>query len=167
VAHPAPAGCNLALRVTRPLTVLAALAGCGVLFAGAAQAKPLDGTYRGKTSQDRKTVAKVKDGLLQSVSFRWVGHCRAKGYVWGPMKTTWTNAPNGPIEQHGNRFTDEGKIVWRAHGERAVLRSHLAGRISGDRITGVQSVKIRVTKSSHGRDYCTSKVRWSAKRVRG
>src|SRR3954453_20299224 len=120
VARAVPAACSLARRMRKPLTCLIALCLCTEATAGAAEAKPLDGTYRGKTSQGHKTVAKVKQGRLKHVSFRWLGHCRDKGYVWGPMRTFWTDTRDGPIEQHGGRFTDEGKIHWHVNGERAL-----------------------------------------------
>src|SRR4051794_5470965 len=96
--------------MTRYRTCLALLAGAVLLPVGAAEAMT-DGTYRGRTSQGYKTVAKVKDGVLQSVNVPWLGHCKNKKYVWGPMTLfRWTYSPDGPIT-HGNEFVDSGRTV--------------------------------------------------------
>jgi hypothetical protein len=139
-----------------------------LVTASAAQAPPADGTYRGRTSQGYKTVAKVKDGVLQSVNVPWLGHCKDKGWVWGPMtRFSWTNTPDGPIEHSGNEFSDGGRIPWHQPGERAVIKARLKGRLSGNRISGTQRTTVRVLRSRHGRDYCKAKVRWSATLVGG
>jgi hypothetical protein len=151
--------------MTTPVTFLGALGACALLFAGVAQAKPLDGTYRGKTSQGFKAVVKVKGGHVQSVNLPWVGKCRDKRYKWGPIKRNrWTNDPTDPIEQKGDSFSDHGKLTHDAKGEHSVSEGWLKGHFSGKRVSGTQLIKVHV-RTGDERDYCHARVRWSAKLV--
>jgi hypothetical protein len=147
----------------RALSVLIAVCACAFVCAGVAQARPLDGTYRGKTSQGYKAVVKVKGGHVQSLLLPWVGKCRDKRFRWGPMlKFRWLNDPDGPIEQAGDRFTDGGKVTHDVKGEHSVTEAHLKGRFSGRRVSGTQVTKVHVTTNGK-RDYCHARIRWSAK----
>jgi hypothetical protein len=147
----------------RTLTFVVALGACAVLNAGVAQAKPLDGTYRGKTSQGYKAVVKVKGGVVQSVNLPWVGKCRDKRFRWGPIKRSrWTNDPKEPIEQSGNRFSDAGRVTRDVKGEHSVTEAHLKGRFSGRRVSGTQVTKVHVTTDGQ-KDYCHARIHWSAK----
>jgi hypothetical protein len=150
--------------MVRALTPLAAVSALWLLPAAAAAA-PLDGTYRGHTSQGYKTVAVVKDGVLDSISIPYVAHCRDKRYQWGPVKPNrWVNDPKEPIEHSGNRFSDSGRGRFRQKGGGVViLTGHLSGRFSGKRIAGKQSVSVRIRHKDGYRDYCKSTVRFSAK----
>jgi hypothetical protein len=141
---------------------LATLVALTVVPVGVALAANPDGTYRGKTSQGFNAVMKVQGGLVQRVNVPWRGHCRAKGFHWGPEKPFWwTNAPEGPIEQSGNTFSDSGRIVRKKHGNRAVIKVSLHGHISGNTVKGTETAKVRV-HDQHGRDVCKAHVRWSA-----
>ena len=147
----------------RPFTFFLALGACALVGAGAAQAKPLDGTYRGKTSQGYTAVVVVKRGVLQSATLPWVGACRDKRYRWGPIKHfRWTNDPDDPIEQSGNSFSDGGKVTHDVKGEHSVTEAHLKGHFSGKRVSGTQVTKVHV-RTGGARDYCHARIRWSAK----
>jgi hypothetical protein len=128
-----------------------------------AHATPIDGTYRGKTSQGFKTVVKVKGGHVQSVNVPWVGRCRDKRYRWGPIKSyRWTNDPKDPIQQQDNTFRDSGKSKHDVPGEHSVTRARLKGHFTGKRVSGTQSTKVHV-RANGQRDYCSAWVHWSAK----
>ncbi|MEA2614209.1 MAG: hypothetical protein QOI52_2168 [Chloroflexota bacterium] len=149
----------------RPLTFLIALGGCAALTAGTAQATPVDGTYRGKTSQRYKVVVKVKGGRVKSVDLPWVDKCRDKRYRWGPIKQfRWTDDPDEPIEQKGDSFSDGGKSTHDVKGEHSVTEAHLKGHFSGKRVSGTQVTKVHV-RTGGERDYCHARIRWSAKLV--
>jgi hypothetical protein len=151
----------------KPLTTFIALtASSGLLLPVAgAQAKPLDGTYRGKTSQGFKATVKVKGGVVESVNLPWVGKCRDKRYRWGPIKPfRWTNDPKEPIEQSGNHFSDSGKSVHDVKGEHSVSKGYMKGHFSGKRVSGVQDIKVHVTYKGE-KDYCHARIHWSAKLV--
>jgi hypothetical protein len=167
VAHGVRAGCSVALGMRRPLTSLVAVVASLILLSGGnALAKPLDGTYRGKTSQGYKAVVKVRSGVVQSVALPWVGECRHKNYRWGPIKgSRWTNDPGDPIEQSGNSFSDSGKATRDVKGEHSVTEAHLKGHFSGETVSGTQVTKVHVTYKG-AKDYCHARIRWSAKLVR-
>ena len=136
-----------------------------LVAAAPAAAAPLDGTYRGRTTQGFKTVAVVKDGVLQRISIPYVAKCRDKRYQWGPVKPNrWVNDPKEPIEHSGNRFSDSGRGRFPQRGGGVViLTGHLSGRFSGKRVTGKQSVSVRIRHKDGYRDYCKATVRFSAK----
>jgi hypothetical protein len=149
------------------LTTLMALSACSGLLlpVAGAKAKPLDGTYRGKTSQGYRTVVKVKGGVVESVSLPWVGKCRDKRYKWGPIKPfRWTNDPKEPIEQSGNHFSDSGRSVHDVKGEHSVSKGYMKGHFSGKRVSGVQDIKVHVTYKGE-KDYCHARIHWWAKLV--
>jgi hypothetical protein len=134
------------------------------MLAGAASGKPLDGTYRGKSSQGFKVAVVVKKGVLQSVKLPWVGKCRSKRFRWGPVKGRWVNDPKDPIEQSGNSFSDSGKVTRDVKGEHSVTVAHLKGHFSGRRVSGTQVTKVHV-RANGEKDYCHARVHWSAKLV--
>jgi hypothetical protein len=148
----------------RPLTVLIALGACLLMLVAAADAKPLNGTYRGKTSQGYKATVVVKKGKVQFVKLPWVGRCRDKGYRWGPVRGSWTNDPDAPIEQSGDSFSDSGKVTRDVKGEHSVTEAHLKGHFSGKRVSGTQVTKVHV-RTGGKRDYCHARIHWSAKLV--
>jgi hypothetical protein len=140
-----------------------------MVFANAAGAAAATTTYRGKTSQGFTTVVKVKDGVLRSVSVPWVGHCRDKRFKWGPVRPfRWVNDPADPIETKGKAFSDSGRSVTHSHGDRVVSSARLRGHFSasGDRVSGTQKASVHV-RVNGVRDYCSARVRWSAKLVPG
>jgi hypothetical protein len=133
----------------------------------AADAKPLDGTYRGKTSQGFKATVVVKKGVVESVNLPWVGKCRKNGYrhrfgPWRPFR--WTNDPEEPIEQSGNSFSDSGSATHDVKGEHSVSHASMKGHFSGKRVSGVQDTKVHLTYKGQ-KDYCHAHIRWSAKLV--
>src|SRR3954465_4855475 len=147
----------------KPLAYAAVL-GAALLVPAAAPAAPLDGTYRGRTSQGYKVVAKVKGGVLESISVPWLARCRDKRFDWGPVKPfRWTNDPKEPIEQSGNRFSDSGRGVHHYRDGDVITTGHLSGHFSGKRVSGVQSTTARIRTKSGNRNYCKAKVRFSAK----
>jgi hypothetical protein len=149
----------------RPFTFLLTLGACALPMVPAAWAKPLDGTYRGKTSQAYKAVVKVRGGVVQSVALPWVGKCRDRDFRWGPVKgSRWTNDPENPIEQSGNSFSDSGKATRDVKGEHSVTEAHLKGHFSGKTVSGTQVTKVHVTYKGE-KDYCHARIHWSAKLV--
>jgi hypothetical protein len=145
----------------KPLAVLAVAT---ALLPAAAAAAPLDGTYRGRTSQHYKVKAVVKGGVLESISVPWLAHCRDKDFDWGPVKPfRWTNDPKEPIEQSGNRFSDSGDGTQHFKEGRVKSVGHISGRFSGKRVSGVQSTSARIHTKSGYRTYCKARVRFSAK----
>jgi hypothetical protein len=134
---------------------------------GVALAASPEGTYRGRTSQGFKTVMKVKGGMVDRVNVPWRGHCRVKGFHWGPEKPFWwVNDPKGPIEQQGNTFSDSGRVVRKKNGHRAVITVHLKGKIAGNKVTGTESARVQV-RDKYGHDVCKARVHWSATLVQG
>jgi hypothetical protein len=50
-------------------------------------------------------------------------------------------------------------------GEHSVVKGYMEGHFSGERVSGVQVMKMHVTYKGK-KDYCHARVHWSAKLVR-
>jgi hypothetical protein len=148
-------------RFVRRFLLLVLVACVALVSAPSALGAGTDGTYRGRTSQGYKTHMVVKGGLVKSVNIPWLGHCRRKNVVWGPMtKFWWTDPPS-----QGDSFSDGGRIHRNQAGEKAVIIAHLHGRFSGDRVSGTQTTSVRFRSADVGRNFCKAKIRWSARLV--
>jgi hypothetical protein len=148
----------------RRLTILAILVAALALPASALGATKY---YAGKTEQGHKTSAKVVDGDLKWLKVTWKVNCDDEGFVLGPLRTTWIDAPQGPIQQTGTTFTDSGGGEFkRKDGHKAVFQESVAGEIlAGGRIKGRQTVDARYYNAK-GKEYdrCHGKIDFSLKR---
>jgi hypothetical protein len=130
---------------------MALLALLAIPAAGLAATK----TYVGKTEQGYRASAKVVDGKLKWVKFKYRLDCKDSKYTYGPYNGAWVDAPEGPIEQERTRFSDSGsgedtdpetkhKLQWTAA---------LSGRIlSGGRIKATHTETFRLFNSK-GKEY--------------
>jgi hypothetical protein len=140
-----------------PLTALLVLA-----TAGAAHAETVK--LRGRTSQGFTVTARLVDGRLDRVHFRWRARC-GKGQVYRAY-TTWLDGDDHVIEQDGRTFSDSGTVRHnlRRQRMRVVRRERIAGRFrAGPRLTGTHRTTVRVRRG--GRPYvtCRSSIRWTAR----
>lgn len=124
-------------------------------------------TYVGKTEQGYRASAKVVDGKLKWLKLKYWLDCKDSKYTYGPISDGWLDAPQGPIEQQGRRFTDSGS------GENTDKRGHtvkwtaaLSGEIlSGGRIKAKHTQTVRLFNSKGKQyDYCRGTISIRLKR---
>ena len=150
----------------RPPLAAAALVGC-LLAAPAAPAAADDPvTLRGKTSQGFPFSARIRDGRLTRLHFRWRARCRPRAVF--RAYTTWLDGTERVIEQDGSKFSDSGTVRSRdrKRHQRTVRRERISGTFSGDMasLRGTHTASIRVRTRGGPTYRCHSSIRFSARR---
>ena len=122
-------------------------------------------TLRGKTSQGLPMSARLVDGRLDRLHFRWRARCRPRAVF--RAYTTWLDGDDHVIEQDGQTFSDSGTVrnrKPRLHMS-VVRRERIAGSFDGtDSITGTHKTTVRVRKRGRLAYVCKSSIRFKASR---
>jgi hypothetical protein len=158
-AAPAPAGirARLALGLASAMALLP-----GAI--GASEAGAATVTLRGHTSQGFPMSARLVDGRLDRLHFRWRARC-GHDTVYRAF-TTWFDGDDHAIEQDGKTFSDSGTVRNRKPNRLTIVRrERIAGSFDGTRaITGTHRTTVRIRKRGRLRLTCRSSIRFTAER---